>query len=295
MDIRKELGDRKKLIDSWLEDAIPSVDPYAKLLGTAMEHSLMAGGKRLRPILLYETMKMLGADPEQGKNVAIALEMIHTFTLIHDDLPCMDDDDFRRGVATCHKVYGEDIAVLAGDALVFSAFTLISQENETIPAATTVAVIRDISNAIGPRGVIGGQVVDILSEGQEPTEELLSYIHSHKTADLIRVSILCGARLANADSITMDLLEKYATHLGLAFQITDDILDVEGEEDVLGKPVGSDEAAGKMTYPALLGIQVAKDRAEDEVTKAKVELSNLNGFDVSFFIELCDFILRRSY
>lgn len=295
MDIRKELADRKSLVDSWLKDAIPNVDPYAEILGKAMEHSLMAGGKRLRPILLYETMKMLGADPEQGKNVALALEMIHTFTLIHDDLPCMDDDDFRRGVPTCHKVFGEDIAVLAGDALVFAAFSLVSQENETIPAATTVAVIGDIAKAIGPKGVIGGQVVDILSEGKQPTEDLLSYIHNHKTADLIRVSIQCGARLANADSATMDLLEKYATHLGLAFQITDDILDVEGEEDVLGKPVGSDEASGKMTYPALLGMQAAKERAEDEIANAELELSKLVGFDVSFFAGLCDFILRRAY
>lgn len=295
MDIRRVMTERKELFDVWLKEAIPEVDPPAKILGSAMEHSLLAGGKRLRPILLLETMKMLGADMQQGRYVALALEMIHTFTLIHDDIPCMDDDDFRRGIPTCHKIFGEDIAVLAGDALVFAAFSLICRHREGISATTKVAVMQDIADAVGPRGVIGGQVVDILSEKQEPSEDVLSYIHTHKTADLIRVSVLCGARLAGANEQIIDSLEKYATHLGLSFQITDDILDVEGVEELLGKPVGSDAALGKMTYPALLGIQAAKVRARQEMDMAKAELEQLEGYDGSFLLGLCDFILHRLY
>ncbi|QRN86859.1 polyprenyl synthetase family protein [Clostridia bacterium] len=295
MDINGLITERKELFDSWLKAAIPEVDPKVEILGSAMEHSLLAGGKRLRPILLLETMKMLGADLHQGRNVALAIEMIHTFTLIHDDLPCMDDDDFRRGIPTCHKVFGEDIAVLAGDALVFAAFSLICRDDDGIPAATKIAVMQDIAEAVGPKGVIGGQVLDILSEEKQPSEDVLSYIHTHKTADLIRVAVLCGARLAGANIRTMEYLERYAIHLGLSFQITDDILDVEGVEEILGKPVGSDLALGKMTYPALLGLEAAKERAKHEMDMARAELENLDGCDTSFFIGLCDFILHRLY
>ncbi|HJV36530.1 farnesyl diphosphate synthase [Geomonas sp.] len=277
MDLKAYLTQRCQLVDQALEGVLPAATELPASLHASMRYSVFAGGKRVRPVLMLAACDAVGGELEKAIPAACAMEMIHTYSLIHDDLPAMDDDDFRRGNPTNHKVYGEATAILAGDALLTEAFILLSKEDGGDPAAR-IKVIQEIATASGSRGMVGGQVVDMESEGKPEQIDIatLSYIHTHKTGALIRASVRAGAILGGADEERLASLTRYAEAIGLAFQIADDILDVEGTTEELGKDAGSDEARGKATYPALVGLEASKARAQELVDMA---LEALAGFD----------------
>ncbi|GER93664.1 polyprenyl synthetase family protein [hot springs metagenome] len=282
MDIRAYLRERKTLIDAFLESYFSApVNP--KTLYNSMLYSLRAGGKRIRPILClaaYEVcVKDSTAKIEDIIPYAAALEFIHTYSLIHDDLPAMDNDDLRRGKPTNHKVFGEGMAILAGDALLTEAFYLLSNNTQYgyhLSHSAVLRVIREIAIAAGAHGMVGGQAQDLLSEDAEPDAETLSFIHTHKTAALITVSVRSGGILADCSDYELSGLTKYGENIGLAFQVIDDILDVEGATEVIGKPSGSDEKKKKMTYPKLYGIEKSKERAKELINAA---INSLETFD----------------
>jgi len=268
------LRERKANIDKALDVYLPKTDTYPPAIFEATRYSVFAGGKRLRPILCVAAAEAVGGREEQVLPVACAIELIHTYSLIHDDLPAMDDDDFRRGRPTSHKVYGEGIAILAGDALLTEAFYLMSRADLMADVDTDrrLMVINEVSRAAGCFGMVGGQVADLQSEGAAVDEETLQYIHVHKTAALISVSLRAGALLANAGSGDLQALTNYGRKIGLAFQIADDILDIESTREVLGKDTGSDEERRKMTYPALFGVERSRHKAGELVNGALVDL-----------------------
>ncbi|MCL2811021.1 MAG: polyprenyl synthetase family protein [Clostridia bacterium] len=259
------------LIEEGLNAAVPeAAAPYAHghppaLLAEAMRYSLLAGGKRLRPALLLRTVEMLGGDLQEALAMACALEMIHTYSLIHDDLPAMDNDDFRRGRPTNHKVYGEGIAILAGDGLLNSAFEGMLCNALRYPERLQrhVAAIEAIARRAGVTGMIGGQCLDLSSEGMGGDESLLSYIHLHKTARLFIAPVVAGGLLCGAESKQLSALEVYGRNVGLAFQIVDDLLDLEGDALAMGKATGADAKLGKLTWPALLGVETARQKVAD--------------------------------
>ncbi|WP_432821050.1 polyprenyl synthetase family protein [Trichloromonas sp.] len=265
MDLKNYLGQRAALVDKALDALLPAEDTLPATLHKAMRYSVFAGGKRIRPILALAACEAVGGNPQQALPVACALEMIHTYSLIHDDLPAMDDDDFRRGRPTSHKVFGEASAILAGDALLTQAFVLLSSPAtcEQIPAHTTLQILHTIARCSGSMGMVGGQVVDMESEGKQVDFPVLEYIHTRKTGALLLASIQCGGLVGAADDGAMAALTAYGEAAGLAFQIADDILDIVGEQTELGKDVGSDLARGKVTYPALLGLPAARERAQE--------------------------------
>ncbi|HJV65741.1 MAG TPA: farnesyl diphosphate synthase [Geomonas sp.] len=277
MDLKDYLKQRCQLVDQALEGFLPAATELPASLHASMRYSVFAGGKRVRPVLMLAACEAVGGALEKAIPAACAMEMIHTYSLIHDDLPAMDDDDFRRGNPTNHKVYGEATAILAGDALLTEAFILLSRE-EGGDAAAKLKVIQEIGTASGSRGMVGGQVVDMESEGKPEQIDLatLSYIHTHKTGALIRASVRAGAILGGADESRLASLTRYAEAIGLAFQIADDILDVEGTTEELGKDAGSDQARGKATYPALVGLEASKARAQELVD---IALDALAQFD----------------
>jgi geranylgeranyl diphosphate synthase type II len=278
LDIQSYLTARKQLIDSELERLLSCNDTPPRELHEAMRYCLFAGGKRLRPILALAAAEAAGGDAAAVISEACALELLHTYTLVHDDLPAMDDDDYRRGRLTTHKVFGEAIAILAGDALQAEAFALLARgvQNGRHAPEKMVRVIETVADACGARGVVGGQVVDILSEGKAITRDTLEYIHTHKTGRLITASVMLGALLAGTDRTVLQPLEAYGNAIGLAFQITDDILDVLGSTETLGKTVGADEKRGKATYPALLGLEQARSMQKNLYEKALAALSSLD-------------------
>ena len=255
------LNHRKLMVDAELERILYTNDRTPPELLEAMRYCLLAGGKRLRPILALAAAETLGGQPEKIVREACALELLHTYTLIHDDLPSMDDDDFRRGRPSAHKVFGEALAILAGDALQAEAFAILASSTHH-PPATMIEAIRLIAEACGPRGIVGGQVVDILSEGKSVSVKTLEYIHRHKTGCLITASVMLGALLARTKKTPphhLRAIETYGNAIGLAFQITDDILDVTGSSENLGKATGVDEKRGKATYPAIIGLEKARE------------------------------------
>lgn len=267
------MTDMKKYMDEKLQVFEPYMLEYVNRLQApnelkeAMTYSLKAGGKRIRPMLLFAALETYGQKAEKGLDAACALEMIHTYSLIHDDLPAMDNDDLRRGKPTNHKVFGEATAILAGDALLTYAFEIIARSDVYSPEQA-VQLIRMLSVAAGPAGMVGGQAADM--EGEKKTLSLaeLEYIHHHKTGRLLAFSVMAGALIGGADKAETALLETYARHIGLAFQIRDDILDVEGTEEEIGKPVGSDESNEKSTYPVLLTMDGAKQKLSEELQGA---------------------------
>ena len=269
---------RKKIIDEALGRYLPSEDNYPPVIFKAVRYSVFAGGKRVRPILCLASAETAGGNIESIIPVACALELIHTYSLIHDDLPAMDDDDYRRGRLTSHKVFGEDIAILAGDALLTEAFRLMSDASlvEKIPPEKLLFVIHDIAEAAGYFGMVGGQVADVQSEGKDVGSLVLDYIHTRKTGAMITAAVKAGAILSNAGEVELNALISYGQHLGLAFQIVDDILNVEGDQVSLGKGTGSDAKRGKVTYPALMGLEASRKRAGELVESA---LSALKNFD----------------
>ncbi|WP_245579637.1 polyprenyl synthetase family protein [Alteribacter aurantiacus] len=265
-----------------------------EVLVQSMLYSLEAGGKRLRPALLLATLQGYGIRLEKGYDVACAVEMIHTYSLIHDDLPAMDDDDTRRGKPTNHKIFGEAMAILAGDALLTYSFEIISR-SKNLNDQEKVRVIQLLASASGPTGMVGGQVADMEGENKvDLTVGELEYIHQHKTGDLLAFSIEAAAVLANAPEKDQIHLRHFAKHLGLAFQIKDDILDIEGDGDKMGKPIGSDEENQKSTYPKLLGLDGAKEKLVYHIQSAKDHLSKVNQKHV-LLEELTDYIASRTY
>jgi geranylgeranyl diphosphate synthase type II len=277
IDFEQFLLRQKKTVDSYLDKYLPSDKVYPEVIHRAMRYSIFAGGKRVRPILALATGEALGGQMTRTIYLACAVEMIHTYSLIHDDLPAMDNDDYRRGQLTLHKKYGEGIAILAGDGLLTLAFQLLAQ----IPGGDEIAdekltVIHRVCRAIGTsRGMIAGQVVDLATEGKPFSREELEYIHSSKTGALIRASVDCAAVLSKADLGVRDKLSSFGSKVGLAFQVVDDILDVEGSSKEIGKTAGKDEAEEKATYPALYGIKKSRQIATDLVNRAINDLEFL--------------------
>lgn len=261
----------------------------------AMQYSLEAGGKRIRPLLVFATLDAFRKDSTIGIDIAVAIEMIHTYSLIHDDLPCMDDDDLRRGKPTNHKVFGEAIAVLAGDALLTYGFQIITEtSNEIISVDKKIELIKQLAKAAGTEGMVGGQVADMEAEGRSLGIKDLEYIHVHKTGKLLSFSILAGAILADANKQQKTSLSNFAHHLGLAFQIQDDILDLEGDQEIIGKPVGSDQDNNKNTYPSLLTIEGARKSLHNHILEAKKNLRD-SGLDTILLEEITDLIASRNH
>lgn len=256
----------------------------------AMWYSLSAGGKRIRPVLVMEFCRVCGGDTKNAEDAACAIEMIHTFSLIHDDLPCMDNDDYRRGKPSCHKAYGEATALLAGDALENLAFGIIA--DAVIPDSVKVRLVQTLAKAVGVNGMIGGQVIDTEYEGKNIPEEMLLRMYSMKTSALLKAACLMGCICAEADEEKMTAAIKYAENLGLAFQIIDDILDITGNEQQLGKPIGSDAANGKITYASLNGLEKSNSYAAKLTENA---LDSLSAFENTEFLkELTLYLLKRS-
>ncbi|MCZ2260114.1 polyprenyl synthetase family protein [Sporosarcina sp. G11-34] len=262
-------------------------------LKSSMAYSINAGGKRIRPLLVLATLEDLGVKSNDALTVACAVEFIHTYSLIHDDLPCMDDDDFRRGKLTNHKVYGEAVAVLAGDALQTFAFDALTELTDT-SAQNTIKIIQLLSKASGAGGMVGGQILDIEGEEKQLTLTELETVHLHKTGALLSFCIEAGAILACVNDEKAKQLSMYAKNIGLAFQIQDDILDITATTEELGKTAGSDEASDKTTYPSLLGLQGAQDRLNEHHRLAKQSLSFL-GKEESLLALFADYIVQRRF
>lgn len=282
---------RKKLVESHLEKELREATPLDKTLEEAMAYSLLAGGKRLRPILLMAAADAVGTDGTRFVTTGCAIEMIHTYSLIHDDLPAMDNDDYRRGKLTNHKVYGAGMATLAGDALLTLSFEVMLRQ-QGVSDAVRLAVVREMSQAAGRDGMVGGQAIDLESEGQEIPLERLRQMHLGKTGALFRAAIRSGALLAGAKMEQLAALTRYAEAFGLAFQITDDILDVTGDEATIGKPIGSDERNHKSTYVTLLSLERAQRLAEETVAQGIAALQ-LFGDEADFLRELLRSLLGR--
>ncbi len=272
--IKAYLEAMRKLVDEALERWLPPGGERPPQVHEAMRYSVFAGGKRLRPILALASAEAVGGRAEDVLPAAAALEMIHTYSLIHDDLPAMDDDDFRRGRPTCHKVYGEAIAILAGDALLTHAFRVLADPEGMagVPAERRVRVICEVAEAAGSRGMVGGQVVDILSEDVAIDMPTLQYLHAHKTGALFRASVRVGGILAGADGAALESLNGYGERIGLAFQVVDDVLDIEGVTEELGKTAGSDLRKKKATFPALIGIEASRREAARLLEEAQQAL-----------------------
>ena len=269
---------------------------YPETIAKGMEYATLNGGKRLRPFLLFATLELLNENIKRGVKSAIALEMIHSYSLVHDDLPALDNDDYRRGKLTTHKVFGEAEGILIGDSLLTYAFYVLSQKNlELLSSEQIVNIISKTSEYAGINGMIGGQMIDIESENRKIDLETLKYIHSHKTGKLIKLPIEIACVIANLEKDKREVLEEYADLIGIAFQVKDDILDIEGTFEDLGKPVGSDVDLHKATYPSILGMEESKKILNDTVEKAKEIIKNKFGEEEGkILISLADFIKNRN-
>lgn len=292
-DLKTYLKTKCAEVEVALEQSLTVV--YPETIYESMRYSLMAGGKRLRPILCLATCELVGGTAAQAMPTACALEMVHTMSLIHDDLPAMDNDDYRRGKLTNHKVYGDDVAILAGDALLAYAFEFIANRTENVPPKAILEVIRRLGRAVGAAGLVGGQIVDLASEGKPDTSiETLNFIHRHKTAALLEVSVVSGAVLAEADTETVECLSRYAQNIGLAFQIVDDVLDITSTQEELGKSIGKDVQAQKATYPSIWGLDESKKQADALVQAAKDELANFGPLKQPL-VAIADYITARTH
>lgn len=290
-DLSTYLTTRRQQVEQALDESIAIA--YPETIYEAMRYSLMAGGKRLRPILCLAAGELAGGSDSQLLPMGCALEMIHTMSLIHDDLPAMDDDDFRRGKPTNHKVYGEDIAILAGDALLAYAFEFVAARTRDVSPDRVLRVITQLGRAVAATGLVGGQVVDLQSEGQQIPVETLEYIHAHKTGALLEISVVSGAILAGADEDMVTRLSSFARDIGLAFQIVDDILDVTATSDQLGKTAGKDVAAAKATYPKFWGLEESRHKADTLIAAAKQQLAPYGDRAIPL-LALADFITNRT-
>ncbi|MFK7779208.1 MAG: polyprenyl synthetase family protein [Gimesia sp.] len=280
-------------INQHLSDSLDHSPDCPPILKEAMSYSLTAGGKRLRPILVLLSCEACGGEQEDALPAAIAIEMVHTYSLIHDDLPAMDDDEFRRGLPTSHIKFGEANAILAGDALLTRAFEIIASQIELKSCAAECCV--DLANAAGAVGMVGGQVADLESENCDHSNlEVLEAIHRRKTGRLICSALTMGARIGGADAMTLEKLQKYGICIGLAFQITDDLLDLTGDEEKMGKGVRKDAQHGKLTYPSLIGIEESRKRAQNLIAEACLSIASL-GSHGQRLEELAHFILERDH
>lgn len=296
MDFKTMLKDRKKSFEKLIDNYFETENRPQKKIFESMNYSLNAGGKRLRPILLLEACSLVNENKEISNDFAIAIEMIHTYSLIHDDLPAMDDDDFRRGKPTNHKVYGEGIAVLAGDGLLNYAYEKMIASSLKHPerSGDFLKAIGEIAKFSGVYGMIGGQVVDLESENKSVGIETVDFIHKHKTAALIIASMRSGAIIGGANEKELSVITEYAEKIGLAFQIIDDILDIVGDQEKLGKDIGSDVDKNKSTYPSLLGLEESRSIARRLITESK-DTIKFFGEKAEFLIELSDFLGSRDY
>ncbi|MGG0527995.1 polyprenyl synthetase family protein [Bacillus pumilus] len=288
------LTTRKQAIEDYLFTYVQELT-IPEDLKSSMLYSLKAGGKRLRPVLVLALLNAYGKNEEDGIPVGCAVEMIHTYSLIHDDLPCMDDDDLRRGKPTNHKVYGEATAVLAGDALLTESFRLItSQLSSGVSADKKLRIVDELVKSAGALGMVGGQFDDMEAEQKQVSLAELESIHARKTGKLLTFSVAVGAMLAGASDDDIEKLREFSYHIGIAFQIRDDILDLEGSEEKIGKRVGSDTANEKSTYPSLLTLSGAKEKLHEHITRAKEIVSNLQ-LEQQLLHDLCDLIASRDH
>jgi len=294
MDIRAYLARKRDLVDGSLEKLVPPATTFPQAVHEAMRYSLFAGGKRVRPVLALAAAEALGAKTGDLLPIASSLELIHTYSLIHDDLPAMDNDDFRRGRPTCHRAFGEALAILAGDGLLNMAFEVLSDPRrlKAVPAKRMLAITREIATAAGVFGMVGGQVVDIQSEGKEVDFPTLEYIHTHKTGALIRASVRAGALYAKAGRRQFAALTRYGELVGLAFQIADDILDITGKQEDTGKDMGSDLKKGKKTFPSFYGLEESRRRAGEVADHAVAALEGF-GRAADPLRELAKYIITR--
>ncbi len=297
--LKNYMAMQSRRVDDGLDAFLVSAKAEPPAVHEAMRYSVFAGGKRLRPVLCLAAAEICGGSWRKVLPTACALEMIHTYSLIHDDLPAMDDDDFRRGQPTCHKQFGDAVAILAGDALLTHAFQVMA-DNARVPgikASAVVETIRSVAEAAGSLGMVGGQVVDLEMENSKDKgphrDKTLDYIHRHKTGALIRASLKAGAILSNARPEQVEALDRYGESIGLAFQIVDDVLDIVGDKKLLGKS-GSDQANGKLTFPSVYGLDASREMARKEIHRAKsaLEIFNQKGRILS---DLADFILHRQH
>ncbi len=293
MDIEKEIHEKAVRIEKLLEDFLPREEGLQKDIFSAMNYSLRAGGKRLRPMLMAETLSLFGGKSKALPYFMAAIEMIHTYSLVHDDLPAMDGDEYRRGKKSTWAQYGEAMGVLAGDALLNAAFETAAAAFDTGEDPLRIGkALQVLGKKAGAYGMIGGQTVDVEMEGQEMPLETLRFIHRLKTCALIEASMMIGAILAGAGEKELALVEESAYELGMAFQIQDDILDVVGSQEVLGKPIGSDEKNGKQTYVSLLGLEASRQEAEQHSKKA-VALLQESGYQNEFLMQLMLYLMNR--
>ncbi|KWX74944.1 polyprenyl synthetase [Paenibacillus riograndensis] len=295
--LKEYIAEISSLVMNELEAALPEEWSVPGNLKDAMNYSLQAGGKRLRPLLVIAACEALGGSRQAALPVAAAIEMVHTYSLIHDDLPAMDNDDYRRGKLTNHKVYGEATAILAGDALLTHAFYSVVQASRKhgVPAEHALSVVEDLAEMAGPRGMVGGQIADMEGEQGLTSLEQLQYIHRHKTGDLIVFSLTAGGRIAGADSRQLQALRDFGTHIGLAFQIQDDILDLVGDEGKLGKKTGSDLKQQKVTYPYFIGLDASRDEVK-RLTEAARSAVLEGGFqDNTRLLDIADYLMKRDH
>lgn len=295
MKFKVVLKEKTSYVEKLLNKYMPKEEGYQKTIMEAMNYSLSAGGKRLRPILTLEACKIVGGNEKDAIPFAVAIEMIHTYSLIHDDLPALDNDDLRRGRKTNHIVYGENMAILAGDALLNYAFEImLSNSLGKKDPEKYLRAINEIAKSAGIYGMIGGQVVDVQSEDQQISKDKLDYIHNNKTAAIMIGCMRAGAIIGNASEEHLDEITRYAKNIGLSFQIVDDILDIVGDESKLGKKVGSDIDNNKSTYPSLLGLEKSKEIANQLINEAKESINKLSD-DVEFLNGLAEYIIAREY
>jgi geranyltranstransferase len=293
MDFISELKKRSDFIEKEIYSYLPAEEGYQKTLFSAMNYSYKAGGKRLRPILIMESYRLCGGKGSDYLPYAAAIEMIHTYSLIHDDLPALDNDDLRRGKKTNHKVFGEAMAILAGDGLLNYAYEVILGHALTSSDhLSAIKACKVIADGAGIYGMVGGQVVDVESESRDIDLDRLNFIHLNKTAAIIVACMKAGAYLAGADDSKVEKLEAFGRNLGLAFQIADDILDIEGDEKLLGKHIGSDIENDKATYPHILGMERSKEISRDLIAQAKKNIEDFEGKD--FLIGLADYVISRN-
>ncbi|XP_073293563.1 geranylgeranyl pyrophosphate synthase 7, chloroplastic-like [Primulina huaijiensis] len=278
-------------VNKALDDAVPLRNPIK--IHQAMRYSLLAGGKRIRPALCLAACELVGGEEHMALPVACAIEMIHTMSLIHDDLPCMDNDDLRRGKPTNHKAFGEETAVLAGDALLSLAFQHVAVNTRNVLPRRVVQAIAELGSAVGSEGLVAGQIVDICSEGKQISLDELEYIHVHKTSVLLEAAVVCGAIMGGGDAIQIKRLRKYARCIGLLFQVVDDILDVTKSSEELGKTAGKDLESDKATYPKLMGLEKAKEFAAELADKAMEELNSFDVLRSAPLYHLANYIAHR--
>ena len=293
-DFPTRLASVAEQMETTLSNVLPKAEGHQSVIMEAMRYAALGGGKRLRPFLMIETARMLGHDDAGMHIAAAALECLHVYSLVHDDLPCMDDDDLRRGKPTVHKAYDEAIAVLAGDGLLTHSFELLAREDVHPDAHVRLALVSGLAKAGGTHGMIGGQVIDISVSESDRDEALITQLQDLKTGALIEYAVTAGATLAGATSEQHSALQNYARDMGLAFQIKDDILDVEGDAETLGKAVGKDENLGKATFVSILGLEGARDKAAKLGDRAKRHLEPF-GKNAQTLCNTVDFVLNRTH